>query len=106
MKCVTAVVAPSQAQALDRCLEQHGGPIRAAVYLEVPEDELVKRQVARGELSGRIDDRPDTARRRLEVFSEELPPVLEHYRARGLLRSVDGAQPIDDVQRQITEAIG
>jgi adenylate kinase len=93
-----------QAHRLDRWLEQ-GGSIRAALYLEVPREELVSRLVTRGQASQRDDDRPGVADRRVDVFLEELPPVLEHYAARGLLQRIDGTQPVERVHRQIMDVL-
>lgn len=95
----------TQALALDRWLKEHGGTIRAAVYLDVPEEEMVRRLIERGEVSGRLDDRPQTAPRRLEVFMREMPPVLDHYAKRGLLRTINGAEPVEDIHRKIKEAL-
>jgi adenylate kinase len=95
----------AQAEALDEWLARNGGAIRAAVYLEVPAEELVKRMLERGEVSGRSDDQPDVAPRRLEAFMQELPPVLEFYAKRGLLRRVNGALKIDEVQRETLQAL-
>jgi adenylate kinase len=95
----------SQAKALDRWLEQRGGAIGAAFYLEVPRDEMIERVISRGELSQRGDDHADVARRRVEVFLQELPPVLEHYAARRLLQRVDGTQSVENVHQQIMRAL-
>ncbi len=96
----------SQADALDRWLQQRGGGIRAAFSLEVPRDEMIERVVSRGELSQRGDDHADIARRRVEVFLQELPPVLEHYATRGLLHRIVGTQSVDEVHAQILKALG
>ena len=37
---------------------------------------------------------------------DELPPVLEHYAARGLVHRIDGTQPVDQVHAQILKALG
>jgi adenylate kinase len=95
----------SQAQALDRWLEQRGGTIGAAFYLEVPRNEMIERVVSRAEVSHRGDDRADVATRRVEVFLEELPPVLDHYAARGLVHRIDGTQSVDQVYQQISQAL-
>jgi adenylate kinase len=96
----------SQAEALDRWLQQRGGDIDAAIYLEVPRAEMIERAVSRGEVSQRGDDHADVARRRVEVFLQELPPLLEHYGARGLLQRIDGTRSIDQVHRQVLEVLG
>jgi adenylate kinase len=95
----------TQAQALDTWLGQHGGAIRAVLYLELPRAAMVDRVVDRGKQSQRGDDRADVADRRAEIFAAELPPLLEHYARRGLVTRIDAAQPIDEVQRQIIEAL-
>ena len=94
-----------QARRLDGWLQQRNGAIRAAVYLDVPREELVARLVSRGQVSRRDDDRAGVADRRVDVFLEELPPVLEHYAARGLLRRIDGTQPVERVHEEIIRAL-
>ena len=95
----------AQAQRLDKWLQQRGGAVRAAVYLEVPRDDLVARLVSRGLVSQRDDDRADVADRRVDVFLEELPPVLNHYAARGLLSRIDGTRPVHRVRDEIIQAL-
>jgi adenylate kinase len=95
----------AQAQRLNEWLQQRGGAVRAAVYLDVPRDDLVSRLVSRGQVSQRDDDRADVADRRVDVFLQELPPVLEHYAARGLLQRIDGTQPVERVHEQIIRAL-
>jgi adenylate kinase len=95
----------TQAQALDRWLAENARGEVTAVYLEVPEEEMVRRLIARGETSGRADDRAQAAPRRLERFLQELPPVLEHYANRGVLRRVDGTLPIERIQERIRQEL-
>jgi adenylate kinase len=95
----------SQAEALDRWLQQRGGAIGAAFYLEVPRDAMIERAVSRGELSHRGDDHADVARRRVEVFLQELPPVLDHYDALGLVQRVEGTQSVEQVHEQVIKAL-
>ncbi len=96
----------AQARALDTWLEQRGGAIRAAFYLDVPPDELVARIVGRREISHRGDDNAAVAERRVAIFNREMPPILEHYETRGQLYRIDGAQPVDQIHQQIKEALG
>jgi adenylate kinase len=49
----------------------------------------------------RADDRPETVRARLAVYRDQTAPILPYYRAKGLLRSVDGMAPPDEVTREI-----
>jgi adenylate kinase len=95
----------AQARALDNWLEQHGGAIRAAIYLDVPPEELVARIVDRRKVSQRGDDNAAVARRRVEIFNQEMPPVLEHYAEHGQLRRIDGGQSVEKIQAQILQAL-
>jgi adenylate kinase len=94
-----------QARQLDEWLAQHDGTVKAAIYLEVPASILVHRVVARQDVSGRGDDNPDTANRRVDVFLTELPPVLEHYAQQNVLDHVNGAQPVEQVQQHILQVL-
>lgn len=58
-----------------------------------------------GPLLQRDDDQEATIRRRLEVYAEQTAPLIEYYRAEGLLREVDGMQDIAAVQQQILGAL-
>ena len=92
-----------QARTLAEILdEEDTAELDAAVYLEVPEEELLER--ARGR--GRADDSDDVIRKRLQVYRKETEPVLEFYRDRGLLLEVDGDQEIPEVTEEILEALG
>jgi adenylate kinase len=95
----------AQAYTLDNWLAQHAGAVSAAIYLAVPDSALVTRIVGRREVSQRGDDTADTAARRVEVFLKELPGVLGHYAAQGVLHRIDGTQSVDEVQQQITQAL-
>jgi adenylate kinase len=96
----------AQARALDEWLAQRGGLIRAAIYLDVPPNALVERIVSRREVSHRGDDNAAVAQRRVEIFNQEMPPVLDHYAARGQLLRIDGAQPVERIQAEIVQALG
>jgi adenylate kinase len=71
------------------------------IFLAVPEQLLVERLLARAAAAGRSDDTPAVITDRLRVFESETRPLVDHYRARGLLREVAGDLPADEV----TEAI-
>ena len=59
-----------------------------------------------GELIHGNDDKPETVLSRLKVYHEQTAPLIEWYSARGLLRTVDGAQPMDDCFAAILKALG
>jgi adenylate kinase len=59
---------------------------------------VASRRIAERAGEGRIDDaRRDTTARRLRTFHEETEPLLDFYRRRGILTTVDGTQPSDQV---------
>ncbi|MEM7679446.1 MAG: adenylate kinase [Pseudomonadota bacterium] len=97
----------AQAQALDVMLSLKEDGIDHVIVLEVDEDALVERIKKRAEetakegKSERSDDNEETLRDRLKVYHEQTAPVLPHYEAKGLLRTIDGMQSIDDVTAAI-----
>jgi adenylate kinase len=82
-----------------------GVRFHAVVYLDVAEDELVRRLRRRTKEQGRADDTADVIRHRLRVFAEKTRPLIEYYRSRGILVSVDGDQPVDKVTSDILRAL-
>ncbi len=95
-----------QAEALEGMLADKKMQLDAVVELTVDADELVRRIVLRSKESGRMDDNEDVVRNRLGVYREQTAPLVDFYRGRGLLRSVDGMQPVDVVTTAIKSAIG
>jgi adenylate kinase len=122
-----------QAEALDAMLARQGGQVAAALYVDVERDELLRRlsgrwictaapdhvyhSVARppraagkcdidgAPLFQRDDDKPETVAARLEM---QLPPmyeVVDYYADRGVLSTVDGDQPVDEVTDALLRAI-
>ena len=89
----------NQAVELDRILGEHALDI--VVDLDVPTDVVVERLEARA----REDDNHDSIRRRLELYEQETKPLVDFYRERGLLVSVDGVGDEDEVQRRLLDAI-
>ena len=53
----------------------------------------------------RADDREETVRHRMEVYARETAPVLEHYRAAGLLCEIDGTGSREDVFRRVAASV-
>jgi adenylate kinase len=85
--------------------EQAGASPDAAIYLDAPRDELVRRILARAAVEGRSDDNPETVKTRLQVFDEATRPLVEYYRERGLLHVIDAAQDEDSVTAAIVTAL-
>jgi len=75
--------------------------------LEVPEDELKSRLLARAATSGRADDAdPAVIQKRIDVYNAETAPVADHYRALNKYQGVDGVGSIEDITSRLTAAIG
>jgi adenylate kinase len=121
-----------QAKALDKALKERGKSIDRAIYIEVPNRELVKRLSGRwlcrvcqtpyhitnsppktpgkcdrcgGELYQRPDDREETVRERLNVFFAQTVPILDYYERQRKLIKVNGNLGMQEVARQIVSAL-
>jgi len=92
---------PGQAADLDRLLEQQQAGLDAVVLLEVPEEVLVRRSLARK----RADDQEEVVRERQRVYRESTEPLIGLYERRGLLHRVDGNRPVDEVSRGILKSL-
>jgi adenylate kinase len=117
-----------QAEALDKFLAEQGKGIDKAVYIKVPEEELMKRLSGRwicrdcqtpyhmvtsppkmpgicdkcgGELYQRPDDKEETVRERLKVFFSQTVPILDYYQKQNKLIEVNGSRTIQEVADEI-----
>ncbi len=122
-----------QSEALERALAGQARGLDKVVYVNVPEEELLRRLGGRftcrqcqapytitdtgrnadltcsrcgGELSQRPDDNPAAVRTRIEVYQRETLPLLGFYRQRGLLVDIPGVGSIDDVNQRVLAALG
>lgn len=87
-----------QAKAAFAVAEPLGAAVQAAVHLDVPAKELVRRLLSRGRGS---DDTAAVIEHRLQVYEENTVPLLEYYAGREWMFTVDGAQPAEAVHRDI-----
>lgn len=122
-----------QAEALDRLLAGKGRRLDWVVVMDVDDAVLVRRLSGRyscarcgagyhdefvkpktagvcdvcgaNEFRRRPDDRPDVVANRLKAYHEQTAPILPYYRARGVLKSVDGMAGVDAVAKQIEDVI-
>ena len=121
-----------QAEALDGAVGARGKTIDKVVYIEVSEEELVKRLSGRwlcrqcqavyntinsppkmegkcdkcgGELYQRPDDKPETVKKRLDVYFAETAPLIDYYRRQGTLITVEGEGSVEEVTRRIVAAL-
>ncbi len=101
----------AQAEALDAMLAARGLKLDAAVELVVDAPKLVGRiaqRAAEAAASGhpiRKDDNPDVFKTRLEAYFRDTAAVTPYYRAKGLLREVDGMMGIQDVSRALDQVL-
>ncbi|AOW88645.1 MULTISPECIES: adenylate kinase [Streptomyces] len=123
----------SQAEALDELLETEDMKLDAVLDLEAPEDEVVKRIAGRrvcrndsahvfhvtytppkkegvcdvcgGELYQRDDDSEETVRKRLEVYHTQTEPIIDYYKAQGLVATIAATGAVNEVTRRALEAL-
>jgi adenylate kinase len=102
----------AQAEAFDSMLAAKGLKLDAVIEFKVNEIELVDRIVrraqeteARGE-PVRKDDNPEVFKTRLDAYRNQTAPLSAYYERTGMLKTVDGMKPIDDVTQAIREILG
>ncbi|MFI1969515.1 adenylate kinase [Streptomyces cinnamoneus] len=123
----------AQAEALDEILKADGLGLDAVLDLEVPEDEVVKRIAGRrmcrkdsshifhviynppaaegvcdvcgGELYQREDDSEETVRKRLEVYHSETEPIIDYYKAQGLVVTISALGKVAEVTQRAMGAL-
>lgn len=94
-----------QVQDLDAFLEARGEPLTAVIELSVPRDESIKRLALRAAEQGRDDDNEESIAKRLKIYESETAPILDQYRARGIVDAVDGVGSLDEITARITAAL-
>ena len=91
----------SQVEALDAMLAELCQKLDAVVALEASRDVLLERMAKRAKEQGRSDDTPEVIAKRLETYEKETAPLLDIYKQRGLLISVNGVGEIDEISNAI-----
>ena len=96
----------AQAEALDKLLQLKKTDIGTVLFMQVNEEELIKRLVKRGETSGRSDDAdPEVQRKRQEVYKRDTLPVSEYYKTQEKVELVDGEGSIEDIFDRLVKNI-
>lgn len=97
----------AQAEALDDMLQHMARQLDHVIVLKVDNEALLERIKTRAEeTSGaRSDDNEETLKHRLEVYEQQTAPILPYYEAKGLLRTVDGMCPIEEVSTLIDDIL-
>ena len=94
----------AQAEALDTMLEQKNIALDGVVELAVDPEVLIGRILKRAKESAdgpREDDTEEALQHRLRVYEEQTAPVAEFYASKGILKTLDGMQEMDEVTQQI-----
>ncbi|MDI6890089.1 MAG: adenylate kinase [Thermodesulfovibrionales bacterium] len=118
----------AQAEALDKVLTEMGAPLDTSLVVDVDRDVLMKRLTGRrtcrncqqmyniyfsppkkegvcdkcgGELFQRDDDKEETIRRRLDVYDAQTAPLINYYKERRILKSVEGIGSIDEIFKNV-----
>jgi adenylate kinase len=92
-----------QAKAAFEVASALGVAVQAAVHLDVPDEELIRRLLARGRGS---DDTEEVIAHRLRVYRERTVPLLEYYAGREWMFTVDGTRSPDEVHEDIVDRLG
>jgi adenylate kinase len=94
-----------QAEALKVMLAERGDKVAAMLELDVPEEELMKRLLLRGQQSGRADDNEETIKKRLVVYHSQTQPLIEWYKKEGLHHHINGLGELDRIFADICKEI-
>lgn len=94
-----------QAEALKKMLAERGDKVAAMIELDVPEEELMKRLLLRGQQSGRADDNEETIKKRLVVYHSQTQPLIEWYDKEGIHYHIDGLGDLDRIFDDICKVI-
>ena len=121
-----------QAEALTKALKDNNDKLDYAVDVDVPDENIVNRMSGRracskcggtfhikfnptkvegicdlcgGELYVRDDDKPEVVSKRLATYHEQTQPLIDYYKSEGILKTVDGTQPVDKVFEDIVKIL-
>jgi adenylate kinase len=121
-----------QAKSLDDALAKNGDAVEYAIDVDVPDENIIRRMsgrracvncggtyhivtippkkegicdVCEGELILREDDKPETVEKRLKVYHEQTQPLIDYYKIKGILKSVDGTKDLEEVFNEIVNIV-
>ena len=122
-----------QAEALDAALSKMGEKMDYAIDVDVPDENIVRRMGGRrvclncgatyhivsiptkvegicdkcgSEVVLRDDDKPETVQKRLSVYHEQTQPLIDYYNRQGILKTVNGTRPLEEVFADIVTILG
>ena len=94
-----------QAEALKTMLATRGHKVAAMIELDVPEEELMKRLLLRGQMSGRSDDNEETIQKRLTDYHNQTAPLIAWYANEGIHHHINGLGELDRIFSDICSVI-
>ena len=94
-----------QAEALKELLRKRGTDLHAVIGLEVPEEELVNRMLARGKETGRANDNIETIKNRLDVYHNQTMPLRDYYTNEKKYLAINGLGIVDEIFRDIADQL-
>jgi len=80
--------------------EQNVYETHSVLFYDVPEDLMLERCMKRAETSGRIDDNPETIKKRVQNYFDQTQPVIEYYKKFNKVRKIDATVGISEVYKQ------
>ncbi|HWM14539.1 MAG TPA: adenylate kinase [Gaiellaceae bacterium] len=96
----------AQAEALDRVLvEIDRGELCVVLDFQIPDEVAVQRLLGRAGREGRSDDAPDLVQHRLDVYHEKSEPLVEYYRARGILVGIHADSTVEEVFAEVQQVL-
>lgn len=122
-----------QAEALDAALAKMGEKVDYAINVDVPDENIIRRMGGRRACTGcgatyhivynapkaegicdtcgeelilRDDDKPETVKKRLDVYHEQTQPLIDYYSKAGILKNVDGTVDMEEVFQAIVGILG
>lgn len=90
---------------LDAFLTDRGEALTGVIELAVPREESIARLSLRAAEQGRADDNEESIAKRLAIYESETAPILDVYRERGIVDTIDGVGSLDDISQRITAAL-
>ncbi|WP_216389066.1 adenylate kinase [Arcanobacterium phocae] len=94
-----------QIEALDSMLAENDQSMDAMIVIAIPDEEVEGRLLKRAEIEGRADDTPEVIAHRVAVYHEATEPIIEAYRKRGKLVTIDGIGTIEEVRSRIVAGV-
>lgn len=94
-----------QAIALKKMLNERGTDVTVMLNLHVAEEELVRRLLERGKVSGRSDDNLETIKSRLDVYHKQTEPLADYYIGEGKHEVIHGTGTVDEIFNRIKQCI-